>query len=155
MISPNYSGQLKAPRLIVVHTASSGSFEDARQHLCDPKSKVSAHYLVGREGQSEQLVPLNKCAWGYGHSIGIELVSWGALVLREGKFYAATAKSPEIPQSEVFDGPPLTSSYRYWHAFTEPQLVTLSSLRAQFPSIREVVSTKRARAPWPLDVSKL
>jgi hypothetical protein len=133
-----------------VHSSLRGTFEDARKHLCSKTSKVSAHYLIGRDGQSEQLVPLNKCAWGYGHAIGIELVSWGPLVLRDGRYFAATAKSDEVASSDVFDGAPPTSSYRYWHKLTEPQLVELRRLRAEFPSVRDVVSTKRAQDPWPL-----
>jgi N-acetylmuramoyl-L-alanine amidase len=176
MLSPNYSGILKDPKFIVVHYSASGTFAGTRNWLCDKKSKVSAHYLIGRAGELALLVPLNRCAWHCGdsaykglkqinrYSIGIELVSWGPLTLLDGKFFPATVKGPEVPQDQVHDGSPPEGGYRYWQTYTSPQLQmlrdTIKSLQIQYPSITEVighrdVAPKRKQDPWPLDATKL
>lgn len=61
------------------------SAEEALERLCAPEHEVSAHYLVGRDGQLWQMVDEAKRAWHAGagrwggvddvnsHSIGIEL----------------------------------------------------------------------------------
>jgi N-acetyl-anhydromuramyl-L-alanine amidase AmpD len=171
--SPNCSGILKDPKFIVVHYTASGNFATTRDRLLNKESKVSAHYLIGRAGEIVQLVPLNKCAWHAGesewkgykglnkYSIGIELVSFGPLVLKDGKFYSAEYGT-EVPANEVHDGAPSTSTYRYWQTFTEPQLAqlraTISELKRLYPSITEVIghrdcAPKRKQDPWPLDLS--
>ena len=65
------------------------SVEEALEHLCDPKSEVSAHYLVEENGKTHNLVPEDKRAWHAGvsywkgetdvnsHSIGIEIINKG------------------------------------------------------------------------------
>ena len=65
------------------------STDAALDKLCDPKAKVSAHYLINREGFIWQLVEDNKVAWHAGvsrwlnrknlneTSIGIELCNPG------------------------------------------------------------------------------
>jgi N-acetylmuramoyl-L-alanine amidase len=171
--SPNCSGILKSPLFIVIHYTASGNFINTRDRLLNKESKVSAHYLIGRAGELAQLVPLNKCAWHAGesswrgytglnkYSIGIELVSFGPLVLRDGKYYSAEYGT-EV--TEVHDGAPPTSTYRYWQTFTEPQLAqlraTIDDLRRLYPSIVEVVghrdiAPKRKQDPWPLDCKTL
>lgn len=64
--------------------------EPALQRLCDPAAEVSAHYLIGRDGGTWQLVEEDLRAWHAGagtwrgrgdvnsRSIGIELVNSGA-----------------------------------------------------------------------------
>ena len=59
------------------------------KRLKDPKSKVSCHYLINRDGKIIMMVPENKIAWHAGkskwknfvnlnkNSIGIELVNKG------------------------------------------------------------------------------
>jgi len=65
------------------------SAEEALQRLCDPASKVSAHYVVEEDGAVHALVPENDRAWHAGvscwrgntninqRSIGIEMVNPG------------------------------------------------------------------------------
>lgn len=174
MFSPNCSGLLKDPKFIVVHYTASGDFITTRDRLLDKASKVSAHYLIGRAGELEQLVPLNKCAWHAGesewrgykglnkYSIGIELVSFGPLVLKDGEYHSAEYGT-KVPANEVHDGAPPTSTYRYWQKYTDAQLDqlahTIDDLRRLYPSIIEVVghrdiAPKRKQDPWPLDLSK-
>lgn len=160
-----------------MHYTASGGFGSTRNWLCDPKAKVSAHYLIGRAGEYAQLVPLDKCAWHAGesewktykglnkYSFGIELVSWGPLERRaDGKYYAVFG-GKEVPAEEVHVGGPGLGSYRYWQNFTKPQLLCLADLiamlRKTYPSIEEIVghsdiAGKRGKMdPWPLDAKTL
>jgi N-acetyl-anhydromuramyl-L-alanine amidase AmpD len=66
-----------AIRFIVIHV-SEGSFLGTVSWLRDPKAHSSANFVVGREGQVQQLVPLHDIAWHAGNwaynvrSVGIE-----------------------------------------------------------------------------------
>jgi len=64
-------------RYVVIHTIE-GSYWGAISWFQNPKARVSAHYVVGRGGQSTQMVPLTRSAWHAGNgwmnrrSVGIE-----------------------------------------------------------------------------------
>ncbi len=78
------------PDLVVIHYTAMASLAEARARLCDPAREVSAHWLIGRDGQVEQLVDEGLRAWHAGagawgcvtdvnsRSIGIELDNGGA-----------------------------------------------------------------------------
>lgn len=65
---------------IVIHVTDGGSLPGNVSWLIDDKSEASAHYVVSRDGEIVQLVPLHDIAWHSGnakvnaHSIGIEHV---------------------------------------------------------------------------------
>jgi len=65
---------------IVIHVTDGGSLTGNVSWLIDDKSEASAHYVVSRDGDIVQLVPLHDVAWHSGnskvnaHSIGIEHV---------------------------------------------------------------------------------
>lgn len=73
------------PSLVVIHYTAMNSAEDAICRLCAAEHQVSAHYVIGREGDVSQLVAEDRRAWHAGagrwgritdvnsHSIGIEL----------------------------------------------------------------------------------
>ena len=69
--------QESAIRFIVIHV-SEGSFPGTVAWLRDPRAHASANFVVGRDGQVQQLVPLHDIAWHAGNwaynvrSIGIE-----------------------------------------------------------------------------------
>ncbi len=83
--SPNYNA--RKPTLIVVHYTQEANVQDALHTLRthNPKGRVSAHYLIGKNGTIYQLVANGKRAWQAGssfwsgagdvnsRSIGIEL----------------------------------------------------------------------------------
>lgn len=89
--SPNFeprpSGML--PDLIVLHYTDMSSVQEALVRLCDPEAKVSAHFLINKEGVLYQLVDPDHRAWHAGlsswqgvddvnsRSIGIELDNLG------------------------------------------------------------------------------
>lgn len=72
---------------VIIHATATSGIESPLAWLCDPKSKVSAHYLIGLNGRVIQLVAENDIAWHAGDSewggqksvnafsIGIELVN--------------------------------------------------------------------------------
>ena len=75
--SPNYTkGRKEKIKHIIIH-AMSGSFVGSKAWFKNPKSKVSAHYLVSQKGDVLQMVKDTDTAWHcYGvnsKSIGIEL----------------------------------------------------------------------------------
>lgn len=92
MPSPNFDARPDgtAIDMIVIHDTESPGVRDARtiwNHFATPKSRVSAHYIIGKDGEIVQCVPDELRAWHCGESyykgrdhlndsaIGIELVN--------------------------------------------------------------------------------
>jgi N-acetylmuramoyl-L-alanine amidase len=89
--SPNFEPRRGAdkPSLVVFHYTGMKDGPSALERLCDPLSKVSAHYLVEEDGRVYKLVDEKMRAWHAGvafwrgiddvnsHSIGIEIVNPG------------------------------------------------------------------------------
>lgn len=87
--SPNHDERTLPITLLVLHYTGMESGEAALKHMCDPAAKVSAHYMVGEDGQIFQLVDEDRRAWHAGisswggetninsASIGIEIVNGG------------------------------------------------------------------------------
>jgi len=89
--SPNHGPRPEGARiaLVVVHYTGMASARAAIARLCDPKSGVSAHYVIGEDGEMLRLVSEERRAWHAGRgafaafrdvndvSIGIELVHPG------------------------------------------------------------------------------
>ncbi len=75
--------------MLVLHYTGMESANDAIKRLCDPQAKVSAHYLVHKDGRIIQLVGEERRAWHAGvafwrgytdinsRSIGVEIVNSG------------------------------------------------------------------------------
>lgn len=89
--SPNF-GQRRngaTPNLVVIHYTATSTAEDALATLTEPKSEVSAHYLIAEDGEVFALVAEENRAWHAGagqwgqvtdvnsYSIGIELSNTG------------------------------------------------------------------------------
>lgn len=81
--SPNFNA--RQPNLVVIHHTGDAALEATLRVLTSPSRKVSAHYLIGRNGQVVQLIDERNRAWHAGvawwggftdinsASIGIEL----------------------------------------------------------------------------------
>lgn len=91
--SSNYFKDPNRPiKLIVLHATGSSSLRSTVEWFKDKKSKVSAHYVIDRDGKVVQMVGLDDIAWHAGDSewegqhgcnrfsLGIELVN-----LNDGK----------------------------------------------------------------------
>src|SRR5215211_7023444 len=89
--SPNFDERtgLARPDMIVLHYTGMQFAHEAIHRLCDPKARVSSHYVVMDNGSIVQLVPEIKRAWHAGvsswsgdtdinsRSIGIEIANPG------------------------------------------------------------------------------
>ena len=85
--SPNFDQ--RRPNFVILHQTTNGNVAKALATLTDPQRKVSAHYLIGRDGALMQLVDESARAWHAGDSwwggmsdlnsasIGIELDNTG------------------------------------------------------------------------------
>jgi len=71
--SPNFDERagLGRPDMILLHYTGMRFSHEAIHRLCDPKARVSSHYVVLEQGSIVQLVPEGKRAWHAGVS------SWG------------------------------------------------------------------------------
>lgn len=67
--SPNHSPR-RATEItaIIYHYTASGAQADTVKYFQDRASKVSAHYVLGRDGKVVQMVPLDQAAWHAGVS---------------------------------------------------------------------------------------
>lgn len=96
--SPNFDA--RKPNFVVLHHTSSDSAAHALRTLTDPLRRVSAHYLIGRDGRIIQLVDERARAWHAGESkwgqdtdlnsisLGIELDNNGNEVFPEAQIFA-------------------------------------------------------------------
>jgi len=90
--SPNFDKKLrskKSIKFLVIHYTGMQSERESIKKLCNPKSKVSSHYIIKKNGKIYRLVEDNRIAWHAGKScwgkyknlnkssIGIEIVNKG------------------------------------------------------------------------------
>src|ERR1700761_5491606 len=87
--SPNFDERGLPISMVVLHYTGMEDAASAFRRLTDPEAKVSAHYMIGEDGQVARLVDESKRAWHAGKSywrgvtdvnsasIGIELVNPG------------------------------------------------------------------------------
>ncbi|MGJ0452521.1 MAG: thiamine phosphate synthase [Methylocystis sp.] len=87
--SPNHGARLRPVSSLVLHYTGMQTGEAALALLCNPRSEVSAHYVVEEDGRVLQLVPESRRAWHAGiscwagetdmnsASIGVEIVHPG------------------------------------------------------------------------------
>lgn len=111
--TPNQGGTI-TPRWLVMHYTAGGSASESISWLANPDAKASAHVVIAKDGSITQMVDFNRRAWHAGestwkgvdglngHSIGIELDSFGYLgSTGPGKW---KFRSTSIPDSEVIVG---------------------------------------------------
>lgn len=67
--SPHFSRRTKPITAIVLHYTASLSIEGTVTWFQKPESKVSAHYVIGRDGRTVQMVKDNAVAWHAGKSV--------------------------------------------------------------------------------------
>jgi len=100
---PSPSFDQRRPNFIILHQTSNDNAATALATLTDPQRKVSAHYLIGRDGAVVQLVDESARAWHAGESwwggttdlnsasIGIELDNTGDEAFAEAQILALLA----------------------------------------------------------------
>ena len=89
--SPNHGARAAGTPIdmLVLHYTGMKTAQEALQRLCDPRSEVSAHYVVNEDGSILQCVPEARRAWHAGksfwkgetdinsRSIGVEMINPG------------------------------------------------------------------------------
>src|SRR5258706_8093768 len=68
LVRPSASFDERRPNFVILHYTSNDNGERGLRTLTDPASKVSAHYLVGRDGRIYALVDERARAWHAGVS---------------------------------------------------------------------------------------
>jgi N-acetylmuramoyl-L-alanine amidase len=106
--SPNFDQ--RRPNFVILHQTSNDTVAKALSTLTDPQRKVSAHYLIGRDGSVIQLVDESARAWHAGDSwwggstdlnsasIGIELDNTGDEAFAEAQIAALLVLLDELRQ---------------------------------------------------------
>lgn len=133
--TPNHSGPFAPdlPDTIIIHYTADSSAESSVNMLCDPRTKASAHLVIGRDGAIYQLLPFNLIAWHAGksayqgrvgfnrYSIGIELDNAGQLT-KSGEQYVAWF-GRAYPENDVVEAVHRNETRpSYWHRYTEEQI---------------------------------
>jgi N-acetylmuramoyl-L-alanine amidase len=136
--SPNHGDAFGTdlPDTIIVHYTADNSAESSVEALCDPKTKASAHLVIGRDGRITQLVPFDTIAWHAGkstyrgrtgfnkYSIGIELDNAGRLTKSGGGYHAWFGKA--YSEAEVVEAVHRNESTpTFWHLYTEAQIAVV------------------------------
>lgn len=106
--SPNFDQ--RRPSLVIIHHTSNATSAQALRTLTTPERKVSAHYLIDRDGSIVQLVSESERAWHAGLSwwggitdvnsvsLGIELDNTGSEPFAEAQIEALLALLADIRQ---------------------------------------------------------
>jgi N-acetylmuramoyl-L-alanine amidase len=107
--SPNFNDRRgKSVEHLILHYTAMNTAESAIDWLCDPKSQVSAHYVVAEDGTVTQLVSEDKRAWHAGvsywagatdinsSSVGIEIANQGDRPYQRAQMDAVIALSQSI-----------------------------------------------------------
>lgn len=104
--SPNFDQ--RRPNFVILHQTTNDNAATALATLTDPQRKVSAHYLIGRDGAVMQLVDEASRAWHAGESwwggstdlnsasIGIELDNTGDEAFAEAQIVALLVLLDEL-----------------------------------------------------------
>lgn len=153
--SPNHGGKLTRPSLITIHYTAGRTAESAVNWLCNPLSKASAHFVIGRDSTTYQLVPTDVVAWHAGQSrwglrtgvnsfsIGIELDNPGFLHKTTVGYWRSPSTGEVYQPEDVIEGVHKHGTAKVgWLLYTENQLNRLYELGRelvdQFPSLQEI-----------------
>ena len=168
--SPNHSGEFTAglPDSIIIHYTAGSSAASSVKTLSNPKTKASAHLVIGRDNSITQLVPFDTIAWHAGRSsykgrtgfnkfsIGIEIDNAGRLE-KSGDKYVSWFKKNYDPGDVVEAVHRNESASSFWHAYTEDQVSIVNDIcellieTYQITSIlgHEEIAPKRKTDPGP------
>jgi len=138
----NQSGKLvgNKPRFVIIHYTANGSARGTVDYFTNPSNKVSAHLVVGHDGEVTQMVPFNERAWHAGrsswmgrdglnaYSVGVEIVNWGKLQGAAGRWKTWTG-------TPIADDRVIEAAHRHhpghvtgWEVFDEAQVQTVAGI---------------------------
>ena len=151
--SPNYSSRKGKPvQCVVMHYTAGGSATGTCRWFAMREARVSAHFVVGRDGRVYQCVDLKNAAWHAGvseaviggesysdvnrRSIGIEIANRGLLAKRNDRFWYPSGRKERVYDGEaprkaklVFDNGHQTEGY--WEPYSAQQLDAIERLIEQ------------------------
>ena len=121
---------------IVVHYTASRNYVPTLSWLRNPDAKVSAHFLIDRDGSMHQMAALEDRTWHgggatsklfgsgnvNGRTIGIELMNLGPLQASGNSFVAEADKKPWTSSGMT------ASDGSFWEPFPTAQIDTLVGL---------------------------
>lgn len=156
--TPNVSsGKREATRLIVLHYTASDNYHSTVQWLMEKRAKASAHFVVGRNGETCQLAPLDAVTWHAGtsvwkgqpsvnaFSVGIEIVNLGPLLRKPDAPYVSVSGSRVVPASQCYHGKhekDAKCGYEYWQTYPREQVARVAEmialLKKRYPGIKAV-----------------
>lgn len=124
-----YFQQVTNKNKICLHYTGGGTAESAISWWNDPKnpnSYVSAHYVIDRNGEISQYIPLK--FWAYHASngiinktaIGLQIVSYGWLTINANGIYK-NSNGKIISAEQVFDNGSNFKYHRYFHRILDSQ----------------------------------
>ncbi len=141
--SPNRGAPLSEKTFIIMHYTNGANVQSIVNWFMNPASQVSAHIIIGRDGEVVQMIPFDRVGWhagisswgGYNklnaYSVGIELDNAGMLQRSGDQWVSSFGKV--YPDSEV-----LVSAHKTypkviygWHKFTGVQLGTAAEVVAE------------------------
>lgn len=167
VMSPNFSEGVELEYLVIHYTAGRNA-ESSVRSLTNPKSKASAHLVIGKDGSITQLVPFNVKAWHAGqstweerrglnrYSIGIELDNAGRLQRHGNRWRAWFGE--EYDDEDVIEAVHKNeSSSSGWQVYTPEQIevgVEVAELLVAHYNLRDVlghddIAPKRKQDPGP------
>lgn len=154
--SPNFkAGRDKPVSAIILHFTGGATLEGSVRWFQNKLAKVSAHYVVGRDGNIVQMVLEQDTAWHAGRSllygdpavnsmsVGIEIVNWGELKKVGDEFFCWPAKDPNAPigspdreeytrpYSSATFGTPKFDKGKWWAPYSLLQTVAVTKLCAE------------------------
>ena len=167
--SPNHGEYLSEKIFIVMHYSSDPDFPTTISRFLDDRSQMSAHVLIGRQGEVTQFVPFDTAAWHAGisswgsyknlnrYSVGIELENAGMLQRSGNQWVSSQGKVYSDQEVLVSAHKTLPGVVYGWHKYTEIQIKTAAEVVAELLRVygfREIVghediSPKRKWEPGP------
>jgi N-acetylmuramoyl-L-alanine amidase len=141
--SPKFSaGRTIRPRFLIFHYTVI-DFDETVRAFVEGAGQASAHLLVGRDGRVVQFVDFDRRAWHAGesrwqdlndlntHSIGIEVENSGWLLRRANGRFECSRGRP-VADDDVVEARHKNPAqpYRWWQAYTPPQLDVCADLAA-------------------------
>lgn len=140
------------PIEFIVYHYTAGSFDGSLRWLTSRDSRVSAHFLVKKNGEIWQMAPLDDRTWHAGgqtsrwreagrvnnRSIGIEIENWGPLKARRRGSTTEVLTYRDLPYSgDVFEA----ADTQIWDAYPEDQIAAVEDLTRRLveklPQLRE------------------
>lgn len=138
--SPSHSGEFESglPDTIIIHYTG-GPAKAAVNTFTNPRTKVSAHLVVARDGSITQLVPFDTIAWHAGKSsykgrsgfnkfsVGIEIENAGILA-RSGEVFRSWFGATYDPNEVIEAVHRNQQEAKYWQTYTEEQIETVKEI---------------------------